>query len=71
VSIGPGASLRQRQKDDLSYYSVPALLHFEDRNSMAHSIEARVPMLDYELASFAVNCRPSLKLRNGWTKWKG
>lgn len=36
---------------------------------MAHSIEARVPMLDYELASFAVNCRPSLKLRDGWTKW--
>jgi len=28
-----------------------------------------VPMLDYQLASFAVNCRPSLKLRSGWTKW--
>ena len=36
---------------------------------MAHSIEARVPMLDYELATFAVNCRPSLKLHGGWTKW--
>ena len=36
---------------------------------MAHSIEARVPMLDYELASFAVNCQSSLKLRGGWTKW--
>ena len=36
---------------------------------MAHSIEARVPMLDYELAQFAVNCRPDFKLRNGWTKW--
>jgi len=69
VSLGPGANLRQRQKDDLSYYSIPALLHYEDRNSMAHSIEARVPMLDYELATFAVNCRPSLKLHGGWTKW--
>jgi asparagine synthase (glutamine-hydrolysing) len=69
VSLGPGASLQQRQKDDLSCYSVPALLHYEDRNSMAHSIEARVPMLDYELATFAVNCRSSLKLRGGWTKW--
>ena len=36
---------------------------------MAHSIEARVPMLDYQLAEFAVNCPPSLKLRDGWTKW--
>lgn len=69
VNLGPGASLRQRRKDDLSYYSIPALLHYEDRNSMAHSIEARVPMLDYELATFAVNCRPSLKLHRGWTKW--
>jgi asparagine synthase (glutamine-hydrolysing) len=69
VSLGPAASIRQRQKDDLSHYSIPALLHYEDRNSMAHSIEARVPMLDYELATFAVNCRPSLKLRDGWTKW--
>jgi asparagine synthase (glutamine-hydrolysing) len=69
VSLGPGASLQRRQKDDLSCYSIPALLHYEDRNSMAHSIEARVPMLDYQLATFAVNCRSSLKLRGGWTKW--
>lgn len=69
VSLGPGASLRQRQKDDLAYFSIPALLHYEDRNSMAHSIEARVPMLDYELATFAVNCQPALKLHGGWTKW--
>ena len=36
---------------------------------MAHSIEARVPMLDYELAEFAVNCSARLKLRGGRTKW--
>jgi asparagine synthase (glutamine-hydrolysing) len=68
-SIGPGVDLPNRQKDDLTRYSLPALLHYEDRNSMAHSVEARVPMLDYKLAVFAVNCRPSLKLRDGWTKW--
>jgi len=67
--IGPGASLSERQRDDLSFWSIPALLHYEDRNSMAHSIEARVPMLDYELVQFAVNCPPDLKLRDGWTKW--
>jgi asparagine synthase (glutamine-hydrolysing) len=68
-NIGPGTSLRERQRDDLSYWSIPALLHYEDRDSMAHSIEARVPMLDYELVQFAVNCPPSFKLRDGWTKW--
>lgn len=64
-----GGGLVERQKADLTAYSLPALLHYEDRNSMAHSIEAREPLLDYELCEFLVNCRPSLKLRQGWTKW--
>src|SRR5579862_686043 len=67
--IGATHDIRERQKSDLVRYSVPELLRYEDRNSMAHSIEARVPMLDHELAEFAVNCAPDLKLRNGWTKW--
>jgi asparagine synthase (glutamine-hydrolysing) len=31
---------------DITQFSLPALLRFEDRNSMAHSIEARVPYVD-------------------------
>jgi asparagine synthase (glutamine-hydrolysing) len=67
--LGAGASIAERQKTDLIYSSIPALLRHEDRNSMAHSVESRLPFLDYELAEFAVNCAPSLKLRDGWTKW--
>jgi asparagine synthase (glutamine-hydrolysing) len=69
AAIGPGRTLEHRQKDDLTRYSLPSLLHYEDRSSMAHSVESRVPMLDHELATFAVNCPPALKLRAGWTKW--
>ena len=68
-ALGAGASLAERQKTDLTYSSIPALLRHEDRNSMAHSVESRLPFLDYQLAEFAVNCAPSLKLRDGWTKW--
>lgn len=67
--LGAGASIAERQKTDLTYSSIPALLRHEDRNSMAHSVESRLPFLDYQLAEFAVNCAPSLKLRDGWTKW--
>jgi len=28
------------------------LLHYEDRNSMAHSVETRLSFLDYELAEY-------------------
>ena len=39
--------LRRLQTRILTVRGLPELLHAEDRNSMAHSIEARVPFLDY------------------------
>jgi asparagine synthase (glutamine-hydrolysing) len=48
--------------------TLPSLLRYEDRNSMAHSIEARVPFLDYRLVEFLFSLPPSQKLRQGITK---
>lgn len=67
--LGSAHNLAERQKIDLTYSSIPGLLHHEDRSSMAHSIESRLPFLDYRLVEFSLRCAPQLKLRDGWSKW--
>lgn len=52
----------------LSVSSVPMLLHWEDRNSMAHSTESRLPFLDFRLAEFLMGLPPEMKLSNATTK---
>jgi asparagine synthase (glutamine-hydrolysing) len=47
---------------------LPALLHVEDRVSMAHGIEARVPMLDHPLVEFAATIPADVKFANGELK---
>ena len=44
------------------------LLRYADRNSMAFSIETRLPFLDYRLVEFALSVQSEYKIRNGWTK---
>lgn len=45
------------------------LLRYEDRNSMAHSVEARVPFLDSDLAAFSLGLGDRYKLVKGVTKY--
>jgi len=52
----------------LTQTSLPLLLHWEDRDSMAFSVEARVPFLDYRLVEFVVGLPPDLKIERGITK---
>jgi asparagine synthase (glutamine-hydrolysing) len=48
--------------------SLPMLLRYEDRNSMAHSIEARVPFLDHRLVEFNLSLWDKHKIVGGDTK---
>jgi asparagine synthase (glutamine-hydrolysing) len=48
--------------------NLPALLHYEDRNSMAFSIESRVPYLDVQFAEYVASLPLDEKIRNGVTK---
>ena len=47
---------------------LPRLLHWEDRNSMAHSVESRLPFLDYRLVEFVLGLPDHFKLKEGVTK---
>lgn len=58
----------QQSIQQIFHSSVPMLLHFEDRNSMAHSIESRTPFLDYRLVEFTLNCPTEYKVFEGTTK---
>lgn len=49
--------------------NLPMLLRYEDRNSMAFSMEARVPFLDYRVVEFAQGLPYRLKMRGYTTKW--
>jgi asparagine synthase (glutamine-hydrolysing) len=69
VPVWECADIASRQVLDIEKYSVPALTHYEDRNSMAHSLEVRHPFLDHRLVEFLVNLPPDWKIRNGWTKY--
>lgn len=50
------------------YFEAKSFLHglfvVEDKLSMAHSLETRVPFMDNELVDFAMRCPVSLKLNN-------
>lgn len=61
--------LLDRQKEDILKFSVPALCHYEDRNSMANSLEIRLPFLDYRLVNYSLNLPSKMKIRGGQNKY--
>jgi asparagine synthase (glutamine-hydrolysing) len=61
-------SLAAERRSNLLETSLPALLRYEDRNSMAFGIEARTPFLDVRLVEAAVALPATQLICDGWTK---
>ena len=61
-------NLNERLASDVLQYSTPDLLRYEDKNSMAFSIEARVPFLDHELVEFIFSLPIDQKIKGGWNR---
>ena len=75
LSKAPRPSLRGRdfrlvevQRRSLSSCPLPMYLREEDRSSMAHSVEARLPFTDYRLVEHALRMPDELKHAGGLNK---
>lgn len=60
--------IEQLQKLEIQKTQLPHLLKYEDKNSMANSVETRLPFLDYRCVELAVSLPNEYKIKEGWTK---
>lgn len=63
-------NLLEFQKSEIFKTNLQALLRYEDKNSMKHGVEARLPYLDYRVVESALNLPVVKKYNNGWTKFE-
>jgi asparagine synthase (glutamine-hydrolysing) len=54
---------------EINSHQLRTLLMYEDKNSMANSIETRLPFLDYRAVEAAVSMNSDFKINGGWTKY--
>jgi asparagine synthase (glutamine-hydrolysing) len=60
--------LRDELLRESFFTSLPQLLRYGDRNSMAHSREVRLPFLDRRVAELALSLPAGFLIRDGFTK---
>lgn len=68
VGSVPSTPLRAELLREQFHTSLPHLLRYADRDSMAHSREVRLPLLDRRVAEFALSCPPQFLYHRGETK---
>ena len=61
-------TVRELSTDMVFRSNLPMLLRFEDRNSMAHGVEARVPFVDGPLMHFALSLPAKYLMQGSLTK---
>ncbi|WP_285724696.1 asparagine synthase (glutamine-hydrolyzing) [Psychromicrobium xiongbiense] len=61
-------NLKLRLIDDLFHKSLPAVLRYEDKNTMRFSLEGRVPFLDKEVVKYLFSLSDESIIKGGWNK---
>lgn len=62
-------NLFELQHEEIFHTQMPHLLRYEDRNSMRHSIETRLPFIDFRAVETALTINNKYKIKDGWTKY--
>ena len=62
-------SFKNFQKRELMQRNLPHLLRYEDKNSMRHSVETRLPFIDYRFIQSALSINDEIKVKNGYLKY--
>ncbi len=61
--------IRKLQELEIMSLQLPVLLRLEDKNSMHHSVESRLPFIDYRVVEAALSLPDKYKIFQGWTKY--
>lgn len=61
--------MRELSLQLITEMGLPALLHYEDRNAMAHGVESRLPFLDHRLVEFCLSLPDSFRIRRSRRKY--
>jgi asparagine synthase (glutamine-hydrolysing) len=69
MKIKANTSLQELSCSLLKTLSIPTLMQYEDRNSMAFSIESRMPFLDYRLVEYILSLPNKYKIHQSKTKY--
>jgi asparagine synthase (glutamine-hydrolysing) len=62
-------NINRLQIFEIEKTNLPVLLRYEDRNSMRHSIETRLPYIDYLTLETALSLNIKYKIKDGWSKY--
>ncbi len=62
-------NLNERLFNDVLRDTTPSLLRYEDKNSMANSLESRVPFFDHKVVEYIFNLPIDQKIKFGWNRF--
>jgi asparagine synthase (glutamine-hydrolysing) len=68
LGLGP-RSCHERLLEEITRFSLPSLLHYDDRISMAFGLQSRYAFLEPSLVELVAPMPPAWKLRGGFAKW--